>query len=160
MTLILPVGPPGSGKTQLANRLLEMGVLDMDAIVSPDVMRRIITGKRESQHDNATVFAVCDEIARGRLRNGLSVYYDATNLTSLPAFNQMAHEVDADIVCIRFAYPEEVLRIRNETRSDPVPYGVLQRMIDAYNRIPLERYPGTTLTPDEAIKWAEKGWLL
>lgn len=150
-TLILPVGPPGCGKSLLAQELMEQG-LSPQAVISPDQYRMIMTGDRANQHDNASVFAVCHELARARLRNRLTVYFDATNYSALPDFGVMAAAARAKIVCVRFDVPSVELLARNKKRAYPVPSRVLVRMIAEFAAVPLEQYPGTVVTPEEALE--------
>lgn len=155
-TLILPVAPPGAGKSALAAILVKWG-LDPDGIVCPDEYRRIMTGDRANQTANGQVFLVCDTITEVRLSKGLNVYYDATNLTTLDRHKEIADHYGARIVCVRFSVGADELLRRNKTRPHPVPDDVLNAMISNFNFMPLNRYPGTVITLQEAHEWAERG---
>lgn len=170
--LIVPVGPPGCGKSTLAHKLQILGVIDADAIVCPDDYRRILTGDRANQTCNGRVFDICETIATIRLRHSLPVYWDATNL-SFAALNQMAvlaqngsteAETEAGFnavarfnVLFHVSY-EELIR-RNNNRDHPVPNDVLERMYHDYQTVKVLELRGATITPNECLSWAEKGWL-
>lgn len=154
--LILPVGPPGAGKTTLRNYLLENEVIDADAIVCPDDYRRILTGSVASQDENSTVFSICNGITRARLRRGLHVFFDATNFRNLGEFRKIADEAKAAIVCVRFVVPFSQLVARNAEREQPVPAHVLTNMFVNFVDVPLADYPGVTITPAQVPYYLTK----
>lgn len=78
--LVLPVGLPGSGKTTLGMALVRtLGWSDV-AIVSTDQLRVVVGGRRDWIHDEDLVFRLSELMAQARLKNGLPVYFDATNV--------------------------------------------------------------------------------
>lgn len=131
MTLFLPIGPPGSGKSTLVRSYTESGKLAADAIVCPDEYRVVLTGSKVDQSANHRVFEIVNRIVEERLSRGLDVWLDATNLAPGPRQGQMlvATRYRQPITCIVFDVPMVELRRRNLTRTDPVPFDVLERMV-------------------------------
>jgi len=74
--LVVMVGPPGSGKSAIADKLVsEYGF----AKVSPNDIRTEKFGDPYSQSDNETVFNIAYSRIGHYLDNGWNVVYDATN---------------------------------------------------------------------------------
>ena len=78
-SLILLVGIPGSGKTTYAEKYLE--VYSNTIHLSSDKIRAELWGSEATQGDNNEVFSLMQSRAIEALNNGLSVLYDATNVT-------------------------------------------------------------------------------
>lgn len=78
-SLILLVGIPGSGKTTYAEKYIEEhpGTVHL----SSDKIREELWGNEATQGDNNEVFSLMQSRAIEVLNNGLSVLYDATNVT-------------------------------------------------------------------------------
>lgn len=72
--LVLPVGPPGCGKSFLLERLFPK-----EAILRLDDYRLVITGDESDMSCDRTAVAVRTLLAEGRLGNGLPTVIDATN---------------------------------------------------------------------------------
>lgn len=158
---IIPIGPPGAGKSTLSHKLCILGVLSQDAVVCPDDYRRILTGDRAHQDANGVVFRICGLIARERLRNSLPVFFDATNLSmkTLREHGDLADELGARAVFVMFHVPLAELKTRNDQRDHPVPADVLERMVAEHNMLRVAKLPGITLTVGECLDWAEQGLL-
>jgi len=75
--LILPIGIPGSGKSTWIEKFKKSGDY---IVVSPDEIRRELTGDISDQSMNKEVFQMADETVRRALEGGQSVIYDATNV--------------------------------------------------------------------------------
>lgn len=131
MTLILPVGPPGCGKSTLREWFINRRVLPKRAVVSPDDLRVWLTGERADQTANNAVFSVVRTVVQERLRRNLNVYLDATNLTGLSDWLNLAaeHSQPAIIVTFKASDDTPLLMERNRTREHPVPDEVLGKMI-------------------------------
>lgn len=135
-TLILPIGPAAAGKSTLRHWLVDSG-FDPDGIVCPDDYRRVMTGDHTNQTANSRVFDVVNAVTNERLRNGLDVYVDATNLSKAGRdgmFN-MAHGTDATIIMVLFDTPPEECTRRNSHRAKPVPEDAMNRMFSAFSKI-------------------------
>lgn len=156
--LIVPLGPPGCGKSTLATDLVSCGMSE-DAIIEPDRFRTLMTGDRAEQSANGRVFTVCDTIADTRLQYGLDVYYDATNFQSLQKFVAFAHDRRANLVFVRFDPDWETLERRNRSREHTVPSDVLARMFADYTTACSTNLPATTLGPEPMLALAREGRL-
>lgn len=112
---ILPVGLPGSGKSSLADLLVEMGVMPRRAVVSTDTIRVGMGGRRNWVSDEGAVFAEADEQFRSLLSQREIVYLDATNLDPQrrqSVLHQVTdHGMRGTLVVFR-VQPDEARRIR------------------------------------------------
>lgn len=127
--LYLPIGPPGAGKTTLCKHYVLTGTLSGDAVVSTDYFRKLLTGDSANQHENRSVFQMQDLVAEARLRNGLDVWIDATNLSKHGQWAELAAEYNAHVHIIVFDEEEGVYRSRNALRNNPVPADVMDKLI-------------------------------
>lgn len=154
MILYLPVGPPACGKSTLAAAMVLDGLIPAEAIVSPDQYRIICTGSVANQHENGVVFKTCHTILAARLRNGLDVWYDATNLHpgwSAEAVSK-AQLYGADVVSIVFDTPDAVCVQRNLERNEPVPADIMAKMLDMRNDLDWSTLPGHVISAHDLIK--------
>ena len=78
-TLILLIGPPGSGKTTYAKKYIAEH--NNTIHLSSDKIRAELWGNEATQGDNNEVFSLMQSRAIEALNNGQSVVYDATNIT-------------------------------------------------------------------------------
>lgn len=151
--LYLPIGPPGAGKSYLANLMVESGTLDPDAIVCPDNYRRILTGDASRQFENATAFSICRQIASARLRNGLDVWIDATNLRAdwFAEHVDMANKTRTSITTILFDTPLEECERRNNERPTPVPRDIMDSMFEHYRCLDRSAVPGAVVYSSDVL---------
>jgi predicted kinase len=75
---IIPVGISGSGKSRWIKSLENQGF----EVISPDEIRRELTGSISDQSKNREVFPLAFERSVEALNAGKSVIFDATNVTS------------------------------------------------------------------------------
>lgn len=132
--LYIPVAPPASGKTFYAQHLVSSGLLAETAIVSPDEYRAALTDDMSNQSATRLVFEIVDRVVEERLRRGLDVYMDATNLLlgPLEALMRTGQKHNAEITVLTFDVDEDVVRHRNATRARTVPDQAMDRM---FNRL-------------------------
>jgi len=78
--LIMLVGLPGSGKSTYAKHICEYYHPEI-VICSSDSIRKELYGDESIQGDSSQVFNILHERVISYLNNGVSVFYDATNLT-------------------------------------------------------------------------------
>lgn len=128
--LICCVGVPASGKSTWAQKIAER---EGYAWVSSDNIRK----NHDYDISNADVFAEMFDVTEANLKEGVSVIYDATNLSA----KRRAHLIGCikslkmdDIVLFRcevFIAPVSVLKERNSHRTgaDCVPDEVIDRMV-------------------------------
>lgn len=132
MTLYIPIGPPGCGKTTHAGWVFESrghSVAQMlrTGYVCPDEYREILTEDRADQTENRLVFEICHKIAQKRCERGLDVYFDATNLTMEALSPLKTMQGDKHIFLWR-PNPEVYSR-RNKNRTHVVPDVPMERML-------------------------------
>ena len=77
MEIIVPIGISGSGKTRLYN----MRYKDL-YLLSPDLIRKELTGSISDQKKNKEVFEEVDRRVADLVKKGESFFYDATNVNS------------------------------------------------------------------------------
>lgn len=77
--LVLTIGIPGSGKSTWIKQFNQKNY-NKYTIVSPDQIRKELTGNISDQSQNAKVMGISKKIARETLESGKSVLLDATNV--------------------------------------------------------------------------------
>lgn len=137
--LIVPVAPPGAGKSTLVGTLFGQGLITADAVVCPDEVRVWLTGDGSDQTANRSVFEITDTIIRNRLSRGLDVFMDATNLrpSDQGELVVMAARNNVPILWVEFgeniaALAEQRNRERTEGR---VPDDVMRVMFERYAQV-------------------------
>lgn len=137
MEIIVPIGISGSGKT----RLYKMRYSDY-ALVSPDLIRKELTGSISDQSKNPEVFMVVRRRIEELLKEKKSFFYDATNVN--PRYRK--EFVDQfkgmeDVKIIYVVMPADVnvsfQRIKRDLKAkidrSEVPSYVLSRQLGMYN---------------------------
>lgn len=161
MTLYLPVGPPGCGKSNLASLMMREGdsyrsrpqLLNADAIVSTDAFRKIMTGSPVDQSINGEAWTVAKTIAHARLERGLTVYFDATNLNPdwYDKLLQKAKDNDHRVLFVLFDTGYPTCRARNLKRKElAIPDVAVERMIDLHRTIRAEDLDGDVITGSDS----------
>jgi predicted kinase len=153
-SLYLPVGPPACGKSTFVERLVEGSWLPQLAIVSPDVLREMLTGDHSNQDANDQVFDMVNTIVESRLKWQQDVWVDATNL-HVGHRNDLAHRATragARVITVWFLADADEVRRRNATRSQPVPDSAMEKMLEAYGATRFEDLPGLVLSPDALVE--------
>lgn len=147
----LPIGLPGCGKSTLADNLIARGVLDADAVVSTDALRRICTGHHSLQNENGTVFAITRKLVCARLRNDLDTWVDATNLSEAwrSEMAEFCRLYDGKLIFVLFETPFEEAQRRNLEREVPVPEAVMNKMFKEILDIAWEALPGYVVSSDD-----------
>lgn len=123
MTLYIPVGIPGSGKSTLGKYWFKSS-----EIVSPDTFREMLTDSVMDQSANATVFELAHKVTEYRLRRGRDVYFDATNLDPGKWPDPQGHE----LVCIFMSTTVAECCKRNAARDRVVPAYAMDKMANAW----------------------------
>jgi predicted kinase len=126
-SLVVLVGPAGSGKTALARTAWP----EPGYVISSDQLRAIIGGYEGSQDPDVTraVFQVVHELARLRLARGLTTVVDATNSGrgARATLLGIARTADAPAVAVVVLPPLDICLARNAQRARVVPEDVVRR---------------------------------
>ena len=126
--LIIMVGPPGAGKTTIAEEIVDK--FDNFVIVSPDRIREEITGDMNNQSQNEVVFSRVYGQLSAYLEDGRNVVYDATNCRSsyrykiIDACKTYAYK----IICLMSTTPITQCIRRNDERNRMIPEDVIEKM--------------------------------
>lgn len=131
--LIVMCGLPASGKSTYSQWLEESGVFKR---VCPDSIRGELYGDENIQGDGARVF----KIAHCRIRDygclSENVVFDATNINAnrrKELVKSMRGYFDI-IICKWFSTPLNICVKRNFSRERQVPYEVLKRMAENFQK--------------------------
>lgn len=113
--LYIMIGLPGAGKDSVINQYKKDG----SVILSSDDIRVELFGS-EVQDKNGIVFETMNKRCLGAIKNGKTVYYNATNLNVKRRINliKMASVYTNDINAILCIAPIEVILQRNENRKE------------------------------------------
>lgn len=131
-------GIPGSGKSTVAEELKRKH----NAIrISPDEIRRMLSGDTNDQSRNADVFAIAHRATESNLLQGNRVVFDATNTRpeSRAQLLDLARQTGATSHLHIVNPGLDVCKQRNNGRERVVPADVLERMhgelVESYDGI-------------------------
>lgn len=127
-TLIILVGPPGSGKSFFAKEITDH--INNYIIVSPDKIRKELFGDASIQSGNTEVFDKVYSDICTYLDQGYNVIYDATNCRTLHR-NKVVNgckDHTYRIICLISSTSLGDCLKRNESRDRVVPEDVIERM--------------------------------
>lgn len=158
MEIIIPIGISGSGKTRLYN----MRYSDL-TLVSPDLIRKELTGSISDQKKNKEVFEEVDRRVEDLVKKGESFFYDATNVN--PEFRKKFVEQfrGADVKVIYVVLPVDMqvsyMRIKEDLKNNvdrsKVPFEVLIRQKGFYNQSLKSNFEGENVQEVIYIKPGE-----
>ena len=126
---IMLVGLAGSGKSTYA--MQRQKEIDECIILSSDSIREELYGDESIQRDHAKVFEIMERRALAAARMGISVIYDATNLSARRR-KHMAKQMSVQgcaTECVVCVATFEVCCERQLTRERKVPTEVIDRQI-------------------------------
>ena len=117
---IIPIGISGSGKSRWIKSLVDLGY----EIISPDDIRRELTGDVSNQSRNKDVFPIAFQRTIKAINDGNSVIFDATNVNSSHRKRMLDYikqntELDFDAFAKIFNVDPEICneRIRNDIET-------------------------------------------
>ena len=127
-TLIMLVGIPGSGKSHFAQNYVKEN--DRFVIISSDAIRAELFDDESDQSDNAKVFKVAHSRIKHYLQEGVSVVFDATNISKKrrAAFLAELKNIPCHKMAVAVMTPYEVCVQRNESRERSVPKSAIRKM--------------------------------
>lgn len=127
--LLMTIGIPGSGKSTWINQ--QKGF----TVVSPDEIRRKLTGDISNQASNQDVFRRVENFVRSYLQRGKNVILDATNVNTelrRQFIDKMPKEIKLQAKIFEVDPEEAKRRIRKDVESGReranVPDDVIDRM--------------------------------
>ena len=158
MEIIVPIGISGSGKTRLYN----MRYSDL-TLVSPDLIRKELTGSISDQKKNKEVFEEVDRRVGDLVKKGESFFYDATNVN--PEFRKKFVEQfrGTDVKVIYVVLPADMqvsyMRIKEDLKNNVdrsrVPFEVLIRQKGFFNQSIKSNFEGENVQEIIYIKEGE-----
>ena len=135
--LIVMCGLPASGKSTYSEWLAESGVFKR---VCPDLIRKEQYGDENIQGDGKKIFSIAYERIQMWGTFGDNVVFDATNINAKrrkELVDEMRPYFDV-IICKWFSTPLLTCKLRNAQRERQVPYEVLERMAENFQRPTLD----------------------
>ena len=124
------VGVAGSGKSTIAMRIAsQMG--EEVVLLSSDAIRGEIYGDENCQRDPGRVFDIMHQRTMAALSQGISVVYDATNLSCKRRMNflkSIAH-IDCYKECVVVVTTPEDIEERMKSRDRKVPIEVVHKQL-------------------------------
>lgn len=137
--LILLVGPPASGKSTFAQKLLTHYELDQEAHISNDSIAKDMFGATTNRGDkDGEIFAEQDRRIAERLANGHVTIVDATNVKpeARKRLIKIARQYNQPITAFCFKRDLATLLKQNQMREVKVPeamvreYAALMELVD------------------------------
>ena len=158
MEIIVPIGISGSGKTRLYN----MRYSDL-TLVSPDLIRKELTGSISDQRKNREVFEEVDRRVADLVKKGESFFYDATNVNSefRNKFVEQFRGTDVKITYVilpadmNTSYVRIKQDLKNNVDRSNVPFEVLMRQNGFYNQSLKSNFEGENVQEIIYIKPGE-----
>lgn len=158
MEIILPIGISGSGKTRLYN----MRYKDL-YLLSPDLIRKELTGDISDQKKNKEVFEEVDRRVDELVKNGTSFFYDATNVNTefRKKFVEQFRGTDVKIIYVvlpadmQTSYMRIKQDLKNKVDRSNVPFEVLIRQKGFYNQSLKSNFDGENVQEIIYIKEGE-----
>lgn len=127
-TLYFLVGVPASGKTSWAKEKINS---DENIIhLSSDLLRLEFYNNINDREHNAEVFNIMNKRTKDYLKNGVSVIYDATNISSKKriSFLKELKKIKCKKACIYFAISPNACMNNDCLRDRQVGYEVIEKM--------------------------------
>lgn len=127
---IMMVGIAGSGKSTIAKQIASQ-MKEEVAMLSSDAIRGEIYGDENCQHNHGRVFDIMHQRTVEALSQGISVIYDATNLSCKRRMNflkSIAH-IKCEKRCVVVSTTPEDIEERMKYRDRKVPMGVVHKQL-------------------------------
>jgi predicted kinase len=158
MEIIVPIGISGSGKSRLYN----MRYSDL-TLVSPDLIRKELTGSISDQKKNKEVFEEVDRRVADLVERGESFFYDATNVNTefRKKFVEQFRGTDVNVIYVvmpadmQVSYMRIKQDLKNKVDRSKVPFEVLIRQKGFYNQSLKSNFEGENVQEIIYIKPGE-----
>lgn len=122
--LVLLIGPPGSGKSTFARKLIEQHIIEQGAYISNDKIARDLFGVDVERGDkDGAIFAEQDERIASLLRANKAAVVDATNVRpeARERLIAISKQFAASVTAFCFWRDTETLLRQNKGRGVEVP---------------------------------------
>lgn len=128
--LIMMCGVSGSGKSTIATRIFSQ-MKEEVVFLSSDAIRGEIYGDENCQRDPGRVFDIMHQRTVAALSKGISVIYDATNLSCKRRMNFLKSiaRIDCRKICVVVVTTPEDIAERMQYRDRKVPYIVVHKQL-------------------------------
>lgn len=128
--LIMLVGVAGSGKSTIAMRIVSQ-MKESVVLLSSDTIRGEIYGDENCQKNPGRVFDILHQRAVKALSQGISVVYDATNLSCKRRMNFLKSitHIDCRKECVVVVTTPEDIEERMKSRDRKVPMEVVHKQL-------------------------------
>jgi predicted kinase len=140
--LVVPVGPPGTGKTTFARLLQER--VPLVIVTTDDIRKSLFRSPRYTHWEHRRVYGTAYATAEALLRRGINTVFDATNLYEWirRRLYRIASQTGAHPITVSFETPAETVRLRLERRfTNPQPWDRSDATWDIYVRMTAEADP-------------------
>ena len=159
MEIIVPIGISGSGKTRLYN-MRYSGL----PIVSPDIIRKELTGSISNNTKNREVFVEVDKRIDEFVNEGKSFFYDATNVNTDFRKAFVNKYIGTDVKIVYVVLPADIdlsyKRIKADLKAKVdranVPLDVIIRQFGLYTHTLKTNFEGENV---QEIIYIKKGEL-
>lgn len=136
--LVLPIGISGSGKSRLYNEIFKQFGYEL---VSPDNIRKELTGDISNQSKNDDVFKVVDKKIDDCNKRNVNIFYDATNVNTYYRKKFVNTFKNRNVQIHYYILPADIdlslKRIKNDLNNNicrsNVSYEVLKRQKKLYD---------------------------
>lgn len=137
---VMLIGIPGSGKTTWAREKMKYRSSTYIHLSSDEIRNKIAsdTGETDRNKLNAKTFKVMNDSTIECLKRGISIFYDATNLTVkdrrhiMKKVIALQSELEIETKAVVFNTPFEVCYERNRRRKEPVPNEYMRKYRDMF----------------------------
>ena len=121
--LIVVSGLPGTGKTFLCNKLAEK--LPIIVLESDALRKTLFPSPTYSQPESSRLFQAIHHLVAGRLKRGIPLILDATNLSELyrERLYNIADRQNARLILVRVEAPSDLVQERLKNRSEKKGFG-------------------------------------
>jgi len=128
---IMMVGLPASGKSTYSAKLKDAYHA---VVLSSDDLRAVFGESKNDQSVTVEVFAYMQRESIARLNNGVSVIYDATNISAYRRIEMLKKLADVDCrkICVEVRRSYEACRASLAGRDHDVPEYALKKMAEQY----------------------------
>ncbi len=140
--LVLLVGPPGSGKSTFAKRLIDLQILDSTSYISNDKIAKEMFGLIVDRGDkDGEIFAEQDRRIASLLEAGKTAMVDATNVKPEARLRliAIARRFNSPIMALCFRRDENVLLRHNKSRDTEVPEEMVLEYAKLMERVTPEK---------------------